>query len=63
MPIKKSRNLKYLQIIQFDVNTAIWLADPSREKIVILDNLIWFCDVANIFICQQQIQIVPWNNI
>jgi hypothetical protein len=29
---------------------------------VILDNLGWYCDVANIFIHQQQIQIAPWNN-
>ena len=26
---------------------------------VILDNLVWYCDVTNIFIRQRQIQIVP----
>jgi hypothetical protein len=30
--------------------------------LVILANLGWYCDVANIFIRQRQIQIVPWNN-
>ena len=29
------------------------------EKIlVILDNLDWYCDVTNVFICQRQIQIL-----
>jgi hypothetical protein len=37
------------QIIWFDVNTAIWLVDPPGEKLVILDNLGWYCDVTNIF--------------
>jgi len=35
------------------------LADPHGATLVILDNLIWYFDVANIFIRQRQIQIVP----
>ena len=50
------------KIIEFDVNTAIWLADLPGTTMVINDNLGWYCDVANIFIRQGQIQIVPWNN-
>jgi hypothetical protein len=38
------------------------LADPPGSTLVILDNLVWYCDVTNIFIRQQQIQIVPLNN-
>jgi hypothetical protein len=34
------------------------MADPPGEKCVILDNLGWYCDIANIFIRQRQIQIV-----
>jgi len=37
------------------------LADPVGATLVILDNLGCYCDVANIFICQRQIQIVLWN--
>ena len=44
------------------MNTGIWLADLPGATTVILDNLSWYCDVTNIFICQRQIQIVPWNN-
>jgi hypothetical protein len=40
------------------VNTAIRLADPPEEKLIILDNLGWYCDVTNIFIRQRLIQIV-----
>jgi hypothetical protein len=29
------------------VNTAIWLADPPEETLVIFDNTGWYCDVAN----------------
>ena len=29
---------------------AIWLAYPPGETLVILDNMGWYCDVANIFI-------------
>ena len=50
---------------KFDVNTAILLADPSGPigaTLVILDNLGWYCEVADIFICQRQIQIVPRSN-
>jgi hypothetical protein len=56
-------NISYFLIIWFDMNTAIRLADPTGEKIVILDNLCWYCDITNnnIFILLQ-IQIVPWNN-
>ena len=49
-------------IIKIDVNTAIWLVDPPKATFVILDRLGWYCDFANIFILQRQIQIVPWNN-
>jgi hypothetical protein len=42
--------------------TGIWLADLPGATTVILDNLSWYCDVTNIFICQRQIQIVPWSN-
>jgi hypothetical protein len=49
---------QFQQLILFDVNTAIWLADPPEEKLVIFDNLGWYCDVTNIFICQRQVQIV-----
>jgi len=38
------------------------LADPPGEKLVILDNLGWYCDVTNTFIRQRQIHIVTWNN-
>ena len=41
---------------------AIWWTDPPGEKLVILDNLGWYCDVTNVFIRQRQIQIVTWNN-
>ena len=54
----------YVYIIWFDVNTSIWLADSSGEKLVIqciLDNLGWYCDVTNIFIRQRQIQLALWN--
>jgi hypothetical protein len=40
------------------VNTAIWLADKPEATLVILDNMGWYCDVANKLIRQQQIQIV-----
>jgi len=33
------------------------LADQTGGKLVILDNLSWYCDVSNIFIRQRQIQI------
>ena len=52
----------YTCIIKFDVNTAIWLVDPPGATLVILDNLGWYCDVANIFLHQRHIQIVLWNN-
>jgi hypothetical protein len=52
----------YCVIIKFDVNTAIWLVDPPGATLVIFDNLGLYCDFANIFIRQRQIQIVPWNN-
>jgi hypothetical protein len=52
----------YTVIMYFDVNATIWLADPPRATLVILDNVGWYCDVNNIFIRQRQIQIVPWNN-
>ena len=35
------------KLILFDVNTAIWLADPPREKLVKLDTLGWYCDFTN----------------
>jgi hypothetical protein len=38
------------------------LADPPGTTLVILDNPDWYCDVANVFICHKQIQIVQWNN-
>jgi hypothetical protein len=41
------------------VNIAICLTDPPGATVVILDNLGLYCDVANIFIRQRQIQIVP----
>jgi len=31
------------------------LADPPGEKLVILDNLVWYYSVTNIFIRQRQI--------
>ena len=34
-----------------------WLI--GLEQVIILDNLGWYCDIANIFIRQRQIQIVP----
>ena len=37
----------YVVIILFDVNTAIWLADMPGTTLIILDNLGWYCDVAN----------------
>ena len=46
----------------FHVITTIWLTEPPKATLVILDNLGWHSDVANIFIRQRQIQIVPWNN-
>ena len=52
----------YSLIIQVDVNTAVWLIDPPGATLIIYDNLGWYCEVANIFIRQLQIQIVPWNN-
>jgi len=44
------------------VNNEILLADPPGEKLVILNNLGWYCDVTNIFIRQWKIQKFPWNN-
>jgi len=44
------------------VNAAISLTDPPGATLVILDNLGWYCNVANAFIRRRQIQIVPWNN-
>ena len=52
----------YSNTIQFDVNTAIWLADPPGATMVILDNLGRYCDVTNMFIRQRQIQKVPLIN-
>ena len=40
-------NLSSFIKIKFDANTAIWLADPSRATLVILNNLCCHCDVAN----------------
>jgi len=38
------------------------LIDPPGAILVTLDNLCWYCDVANIFIRQRQIQMVLiWN--
>jgi hypothetical protein len=54
--------LELLCVKKVDVNTAIWLADLQGKKLVILDNLDWYCDITNLFIRHQQIQIVPWNN-
>jgi len=33
----------YETIIQFDVNTAVWLADPPRATLVMLHKLGWYC--------------------
>ena len=44
--------------------TAIWLADPPGATLVILDNLDWYCDIANIsfaydkFIKSQEIIVI-----
>ena len=32
------------------MNTAIWLADPPGATLAVLDNLGWYCEVANVFI-------------
>ena len=39
----------FFYIIYIDVNTAIWLVDPTGEKLAILDNLSLYCEVINIF--------------
>ena len=49
-------NKKEKLIIQFDVNTAIGLADSPGATLVIFDNMGWYCDI---FIHQRQFQIVP----
>ena len=41
------------------MNTVIRLVDPQKATLVILDNLGWYCDVANIFIRQRQSKTVP----
>jgi len=38
------------------------LADLPVTTLIILDNLGWYCGVANVFIRQRQIQIVSYNN-
>jgi hypothetical protein len=43
------------------MNTAIRFARPPAEKLVMLDNLCWYCYVTNIFIRHRQIQIVTWK--
>jgi hypothetical protein len=49
----------YRNIISFDVNNVIWLADPPGAALVILENLGYYFDVTNVSICQRQNQTVP----
>ena len=36
------------------------MVGPSWATLAILDNLGWYCDVANLIICKRLIQIVPY---